>query len=95
MAYGSGFGDPKVARYGNFIYMTGMIRSGTVTDGTIVFNLPTGYRPAQTQHVAAFAFNNGTGTGSACTLKIETNGDVKVYYAVGNSWITLNSVVVL
>lgn len=53
------------------VFLRGMAKGGTQTDGTIVFNIPAGFRPLYKHQ---FHFRGATDT----RIDIDTNGDVTV-----------------
>lgn len=57
------------------VYVSGVVKSGTTTVGTVFFNLPSGYRPAQS---AIFPVYMDGGTGF---IKVLATGDVTVTLA--------------
>lgn len=68
------------------VHLRGLIKNGTTTGGTIIFTLPTGYRPSDDYHQAV-ASNN-----AAATLKIEANGSVKIAGGVSSTWLDLSGI---
>jgi hypothetical protein len=62
-----------------FIRIRGTLASGVMTAGTVLFNLPAGYRPEQTVYAAVLC-NNGT-TYSPVQLAISTAGAVTLVSA--------------
>ncbi len=70
------------------VLLQGKLKSGTFTDGTTVFNLPTGYRPQREQTLPFVGY-----TGAALFLAyflIDSAGNAKIYSAIGSDWIVLN-----
>lgn len=61
------------------VYLKGMASGGTATAGTIVFNLPAGYRPAAYRNFAVIS-NNAFGY-----ISIAPNGDVAIQVGVSGS----------
>lgn len=68
------------------VRIKGMIRNGTTTIGTVIFNLPAGYRPLEDLQIATGSSN---GSYVAACLKIKSNGDVCIESAA-NTWLTLS-----
>jgi hypothetical protein len=60
------------------VQLVGTIAPGTKTDGTILFNLPAGYRPAHDQFFP-LATNGAAGGGTTPQVSVAQNGDVKVF----------------
>jgi hypothetical protein len=65
-----------------FVHIQGQVKSGTV--GSVIFNLPAGYRPKYNQQYPIMA-NNAFGL-----VSVNTNGDVKLDAATGTPFVTLN-----
>lgn len=83
-------GSDPTAQYalnGNIVYIKGMIKSGTNTMGTIIGNLPVGYRPKTREVISTIG--RDTTTVRPARFVVETNGDVK-YMDGGNDWFNLN-----
>ena len=60
-----------------YVHIKGFIKSGTVTAGTPIFNLPVGYRPAESNY-----YNTGIqSSGSGGVFEVTAGGDVKVVAA--------------
>lgn len=58
---------------------------------TTMFTLPVGYRPTVEQWISAKTISADAAQGSA--IKIETNGDVKVYTGAGLTAVTLDGII--
>lgn len=70
------------------VHITGLIRGGTATSGTVLFNLPAGYRPFGTE---VFSVLNGGNNGRR--LDILANGNVTINASdYANSWIALSGI---
>ncbi|MNH49901.1 hypothetical protein D3C73_14940 [compost metagenome] len=72
----------------NIVRMKGIIKSGNTANGTVVLNLPAGYRPKErvlSTSVCADAY---------CRVDILPNGDVELYLTSA-TWTTLDSVTFL
>lgn len=85
VAFGGGYATPRVVKNGNIIHVEGLIKSGITTAGTVVFNLPSGYRPLS-RIIEVLATQSGS-----ATVDINTNGDVST--SVGwttPTWISLS-----
>lgn len=67
------------------VEIRGSVKTGTT--GTIIFNLPIGYRPSQ---IIEFVVATNSGT-SVCTLVIGTDGNVVAYKAY-TTWISLSNI---
>jgi hypothetical protein len=68
----------KVASPPNTVEIVGYINAGTQTDGTVLFNLPAGYRPAHNQPFVAST--NTVVSGRMCLFTVNTNGDCTVSF---------------
>jgi hypothetical protein len=69
------------------VHLRGLIGSGTATNGTILFNLPAGYRPSGGRLMFAVLTNNGVGR-----VDISAAGDVVIESLPGNTWLNLNGI---
>lgn len=66
------------------VEMIGQIVPGTLADGTVLFNLPVGFRPVwQVILLATDAAN------AVCRIIVETNGDVKIFDAAGSTLVQI------
>ncbi|HYH03262.1 MAG TPA: right-handed parallel beta-helix repeat-containing protein, partial [Bacillota bacterium] len=73
------------------VYLKGFIKGGTTNAGTVLFNLPIGYRPKNRYSIATLS--NGGGTATPCVIDISVNGNVQIgAYAVGNTWLALDGI---
>ena len=72
------------------INLQGVIKSGTITDGTILFTLPEGFRPTTSKIVRAMA-NNGT-TINIVYINISTDGKVAIGANGANTWLSLEGI---
>jgi hypothetical protein len=68
------------------VHIRGMIKGGTGTDGTTIFNLPIGYRPSNNKYIT-IANNN-----AFAVLSIKTTGNVDTNMTVSNVWISLDNI---
>ncbi|GGJ11564.1 hypothetical protein [Paenibacillus hunanensis] len=69
------------------VYMRGLIKDGSMANGTMIFRLPEGYRPSQNLQIPATS-RNSTGAFQSCTININTLGEVRIENAL-NYWLTL------
>ena len=65
----------------------GLIASGAATDGTTLFTLPTGYRPAAIRHFVSVQGNNG-----ACRIRVQIDGRVEIVGVTSNNFLSLESI---
>lgn len=64
------------------VTISGSIKDGTTTNGTLLFTLPAGFRPATVVRSPAYAYNIA-GTTHIAELIIDTDGSVLVNWAQG------------
>lgn len=86
VSFGSGYGDPRYRLINGVVHMAGLIKSGTVTAGTVIATLPLGYRPSS-QEIYVVA-NNGVGQ----TVQVATNGQISLGAGIGNTSLSLTGV---
>lgn len=60
------------------VHIKGLVGGGTGTDGTTIFTLDSGYRPAATMHFTNYC-ENGSGTRSPYLMTVNADGTVKLY----------------
>lgn len=73
------------------VYLKGFIKSGVSNAGTILFNLPVGYRPKA--RFSIVTLSNSGGNASACVVDISTNSNVQIRaFVTGNDWLALDSI---
>jgi hypothetical protein len=72
------------------VTLRGMIKAGAMTSNTVLFYLPTGYRPtSQVQGIGQF----GGAAGSFVQLCINSSGAVFLGFGItSNSWLDLSGV---
>ena len=66
------------------------MKDGLSTTGTILFTLPTGFRPAMRKVLLAQC-SNGTNV-NACYINIDTAGNVTLKANGQNTWLSLDGV---
>jgi len=71
------------------VQLRGLIKNGTTTAGTVVLNLPGGYRPANDRERAFVSVQGGN---NACRINVLANGDVAIAGVSDNSFLSLESV---
>jgi hypothetical protein len=70
--YGDGFATAGFSKGpDNRVHLTGLIKGGTVADGTVIFTLPDGFRPAQKETFIVFISGGGFGR-----VDVNDNGSV-------------------
>lgn len=65
------------------LHLKGYIDSGTTTDGTVIFTLPSDYRPIKEIRTPT-SYTQG-GAEHFCEVEILTNGDVTIYGVSGGA----------
>lgn len=74
-----------------FVHIRGLIKPGTTTDGTTLFTLASGYRPAATEYFPTMG-SHSNGTRYYVLIVIASDGTVKIYGAGSidaSGWVTL------
>lgn len=61
------------------VRMAGILIGGTLTDGTVICNLPTWARPPVDKIVMVTNVSSGTWPGSPAQIRIRTNGNVEIW----------------
>lgn len=93
--YGSTFPAPGyVKTSGGLVVLKGLIKDGTLTNGTVVANLPVGYRPSSIVTVPTTA-RTASSTNGPAIVQILTNGDVTIHYVNNNAtgtWVSLDGI---
>jgi hypothetical protein len=69
----------------------GLIQGGTVANGTKIFNLPSGYRPASRMLLPAVTYSV-TPPGAHARIDVDPNGDVFIMDGGNATWISLDAV---
>lgn len=71
----------------DLLYVRGLIKNGTVTNATAVFQLPVGYRPLYTHHIPAVSNDVST------FCRVQSDGYVTIGANVSAAWFSLDGVV--
>jgi hypothetical protein len=69
------------------VHLRGLIAGGNTANGTILLNLPAGYRPTAGRIMFTVLNNNTTGR-----IDINTSGDVIVEVLSSNVWLNLTGI---
>ena len=77
----------------NKVRLKGILKDGAVTNGTVITNLPSIYRPKQKQYFNAI-YNDGTGV-KAGVLTLSTNGDLSILGTIGSNWLNIDIEILL
>lgn len=95
ISYGSPFAPAAyIKTSGGVVFLKGLIRDGTLTNGTVVAQLPPGYRPNTTVTVPVTA-RTASGTNGAAVVQILTNGDITIWYVNNHpdiDWVSLDGI---
>lgn len=68
------------------VHISGLIKSGATAAETVIFNLPTGYRPAYNEKFYGVSVND------ICIFDICSNGDVIIKSNVKPGWVSLSGI---
>lgn len=68
------------------VTLKGMIKNGTITPGTVIANLPAGYRPKQRLCFAT------AGHAAHARVDVMPNGDVIVLHVIASTWLSLDPI---
>lgn len=71
------------------VHLRGLIKDGSVTAGTVLFNLPAGYRPYRREVLPSLSYNSGSSTYLLTRIDVSTGGDV-IFMAGSSSFLTLD-----
>lgn len=83
---GAFFATPQYTKGSdNIVRLKGIVKSGTTTNGTVIMNLPAGYRPKERVLHASVCAD------AYCRIDILPNGNVELYVSSA-TWTTLDSV---
>lgn len=86
VAFGGAYETAKVRRLAGVVFVEGIVKSGTIIAGTVIFNLPVGYRPAA-QHMFTVTSNYAIGV-----LEVKANGDVIAGAIPSNTFLSLDGI---
>jgi hypothetical protein len=75
-----------------YVHIEGWVKDGTFVNGTVLFTLPVGFRPAKDQYFACLHFGGGA-YGLVGIQIVAANGQVSVVNALGNSFVCLSGIV--
>lgn len=93
--YESGFATPGyIKTSGGVVFLRGLIKNGTTTNGTVVATLPVGYRP-NTRVTMPVTARSSAGTNESAVVQIQTNGDIQIWYVDAHAtlpWVSLDGV---
>lgn len=85
--YGSGYANSGYYKDSfGIVHLVGVIKSGTITNGTSLLTLPVGYRPAAIQEFGSVAAN------SPCLIDVNTSGQLVIYFVTANTSLLLSPI---
>ena len=85
--FAGGFAAAGYRKTGRVVYIQGFIKSGTTTINTVLFTLPTGYRPAD-----ELVFTTLTSPNALMRLDVLANGDVVLKMTASATWLVLGPI---
>jgi hypothetical protein len=98
-SFGSGYVPARyrlIASPPDSMQIEGLIGGGTATPGTVLFNLPVGYRPAYAQRTLLYAFGGGLNISTeTVAAEIATNGDVTLRGSTNATFLELAAMISL
>jgi hypothetical protein len=87
--YGSGFdGAGYYKDADGTVYLQGLIKDGTATNGTVLFTLPSGYRPGRRLVFLVVTAGSPVATGR---IDVFSNGEVQIVTG-SNTWLSLSGI---
>lgn len=69
------------------VSVRGLIKSGVVTDGTIIGTLPAGYRPSATVLATC-----DTATSVYCRIDVDSGGNIRFRTTGNNAWLSMDAI---
>lgn len=85
VTFGAPYPTAAYTKVSGIVWLRGLIKSGTVSDGTLLFTLPAGYRPGN--QILRIVLSNDV----VARVTIESNGEGKIYGG-NNTYVNLNDV---
>lgn len=82
------YGLAVIKSIDGIVHVTGAIKSGTMTNGTIVGTLPTNFAPGQIIRVPIMHINAGVPT--LAEMAIDTSGNLIINYVTSNTQVEFN-----
>lgn len=77
----------------NKVRVKGILKGGVTTNGTVITNLPSIYRPKKKQYFNVI-YNDGTGVKSG-VLTLSNGGDLAILGDIGSSWLNIDIEILL
>lgn len=87
--FGTPFASPGYYRDRDRCYLLGMIKNGTITPGTVLFDVDAGYEPTAALRALA------AGSNAAVSIDVLANGNVVLgdsAFEVGTAWLSLDGI---
>ena len=70
----------------NVVHLGGLVKSGTIVDGTVIFTLPEGYRPRASEKFITVSLN------AICVIDIYASGNVTIRAGANAGWLSLSGI---
>ncbi len=70
----------------NVVHLGGLVKSGTIVDGTVIFTLPEGYRPRASEKFITVSLN------AICVVDIYASGNVTIRAGANAGWLSLSGI---
>lgn len=85
--YGAGFSTAQYTKSSdNIVTVKGMIKSGTITNGTVVGTLPAGYRPAKKLLLSGVSYDNHV------RIDVGPDGAITLQGNANSNWVSLDNI---
>lgn len=85
--YGSGYESASYWKDKcNVVHLGGLVKSGTIVDGTVIFTLPEGYRPRASEKFITVSLN------ATCVVDIYASGNVTIRAGANAGWLSLSGI---
>ena len=85
--YGSGYESASYWKDKcDVVHLSGLVKSGTTTDGTAIFTLPEGYRPRASEKFITVSLN------AICVIDIYSSGNVTIRTGADSGWLSLSGI---
>lgn len=86
--YGGAYGAARYRRLNGVVYITGLVKLGSIAGAAAIFTLPAGFRPAAQRFVTTEAAS------AVCLLEITSAGIVQISNVASNASLSLEAVFV-
>lgn len=91
VAFGTGTNEPRASKNGQVVTLSGAVKNGTITAGTVIGTLPVGFRPRNDGEHYLVA-TNVTTTAAVCRLAINTAGQITIIAGANAAAVYLGSI---